>query len=49
MMQPSIYSVEKLAEFHQLEIEKDARDLWKWRCRERSKKLLYAILISLFV
>jgi hypothetical protein len=48
-MQPSIYSVEKLAEYQQLEIEKEARQLWKWRCMERSKKLLISALISLFI
>jgi hypothetical protein len=48
-MQPSIYSVERLAEFQQVETEREARELWKWRTIVKCRVPLYMMLIKLFV
>jgi hypothetical protein len=48
-MQPTIYSVERLAEFQQLETEKQARELWKWRTKAQPKISFYMMMIKLIV
>jgi hypothetical protein len=48
-MQPSIYSIERLAEFQTVEIEREARELWKWRTKVKRRLPLYMMLIKLIV
>lgn len=49
-MQPTIYSVERLAEFQQLEIEKEARELWKWRFHARPRLNVFMMMfVHLFI
>jgi hypothetical protein len=48
-MQPSIYSIERLAEFQQAETQREARELWKWRTKVKCRMPLYMMLVKLFV
>jgi hypothetical protein len=48
-MQPSVYSVERLAEFQQAETEKEARELWKWRTLVKCRSSLFMMLVKLIV
>jgi hypothetical protein len=46
-MQPTdIYLSEKLIEWQQQEIDREARELWKWKSIKRRK--VYVMLINLF-
>ncbi|SEB79318.1 hypothetical protein SAMN05443246_1923 [Paenibacillus sp. GP183] len=48
-MQPSIYSIERLVEFQQVESEREARELWMWRTKVKCRSSLLMMLIKLIV